>query len=255
MKKNLSEVVEKFQQKLISRREFLKEINHMILNTPVFAGYYEHDIKYDFYALVASMIEKIVSRYKKQKNASFETWFYIVLKRAFFNFLNKQKLKEKKNKALINALFLESEGWYIEKNNIDNINIFKYLTDKEKEIISSKYGINLYNENELNEFVLKIIFKLDKKRKIEDKLAKRYMQIIKIQKDILDENDLIIKEKLKEKEKTFKLYKRNLEKIFTGYCVLPSNKWVAEKLGIKDGTVSSHLNKIKNKLKNRINLN
>ena len=124
---------------------------------------------------------------------------------------------------------------------------FSILTEKEKDIISLKYGINI-NELDISKSIDQILKKMDKKRNMEKTLTKKYFKIIKLQKMILRTNDFNEKSNLKtELERTI-FYKRKLEKIFNSYNVLPTDRWVGDQLNKSAGTISARLYKIRKKL-------
>ncbi|MBN2545628.1 MAG: hypothetical protein JXB50_07520 [Spirochaetes bacterium] len=253
MNKSIYYYVQKFLNGSISKKELLKEISFFILKIPVIKGYYDDDIKYDFYAYVISKIEKIILNYKIKKESSFESWFFVVLSRQFYNYLNK-KLKPSNYNFNIQTLFPSLsdlyENYYSEKkieNDTDIHYDFSFLTEKERNILAFKYGINAYN-NGYMETAKIILEKIEKKKKIEEKIYNKYLKLLVVQKEIIrtnSETDMII---LKNKETMLKKYKRRLEKIFKSYNIYPSNEWVANKLGISEGTVGAYLFKIKNKI-------
>src|SRR4030065_224072 len=94
MNENLIIYVKKFQNGSITKREFLKHVNPIILNVPVYLGCKSTDVKHDFYAHIISKIDKLISFYKEVPHAKFTTWFNLVLKREFYNFISKAKKKD-----------------------------------------------------------------------------------------------------------------------------------------------------------------
>ncbi|HCL55715.1 MAG TPA: hypothetical protein DHW82_01730 [Spirochaetia bacterium] len=52
---------------------------------------YDEDIKGDFYLYLCERLEKIISDYKIQESAQFKTFFYLVLRRHYLNFIQSRK--------------------------------------------------------------------------------------------------------------------------------------------------------------------
>jgi RNA polymerase sigma factor (sigma-70 family) len=234
--------VKKFQEQKISRREFLKEEGGLILKMPGYLGYNDKDIQYEFYALIASKIDRIISKYKIQDNSSFETWFSLVLRRYFFHFIKNVKQKEEIEKFIPDNFDLLTENPGI------NINLnLSCLSENEQKVVRLKYGINSESHNKENTAGI-ILKKLDNKKRIEEKITKKYVALLQTQKNIKTEThpDKILL--LKEKEKRIRENKRKLEKEFESYSIYPTNSFVSEQLGISQGTVASYLNRVKNKM-------
>ena len=249
MNKELVSYAIKFQKGQISRREFLREINDIILKTPRYSGVYDKDIIHEFYAFFISKIDKIITRYKVKENASFNTWFNIVLKRSFINFYKNYKNHEENETVEyidnypINGSeknLLEAKSFVLEKLN--------FLSENEKTVLSLKFGLNI-NSNINIENSLNVIYnKLLNKTKIEEKITSRFSKLLKLETALKNETDKNKINEIKIKiQKTLK-NKRNLEKVFYGSSSLPTNKWVGEKLGLTEGTVGAYLNKIKIKI-------
>lgn len=247
--RELQDVVKKFQKGMISRKNFLKEVNTLILNIPVYMGCNDKDIRHDFYAHVIAKIDKIIASYKEIDTASFKTWFDIVLKRVFCNFIKKLNKKKNSENKQVYELFhndiLQSEYNSI-KDEKPSSN-FSILTEKEKNIIALKFGILMENRD-VRDSTNKIIERLEKKIKIEQLITKRYFKLINIQKNISREIDDELIITLRNQETKIKYSKRQLEKALNSFSVLPSNQWVGNKLGITSGTVGAHLTKIKKKM-------
>lgn len=249
MDENLSIYVKKFQNGLIAKRDFLKHVNRIILNVPVYHGCKSSDVKHDFYAHIISKIDKLISFYKEMPNAKFTTWFNLVLKREFYNFISKIKKKDdfesfQINEAIINYPVITQP--FSEKKNNMSIN-FTSLTEKEKNVIALKFGIKIF-ERDISKSVDKILTRLDKKRNIENVLSRKYYKILNLQSQISNSEDADKINRLKNKLQKAIYYKRKLEKTFSSISTLPTNKWVGEQLGLSEGTIGAYLNKIKTKL-------
>ena len=128
-KSKISEQVKAFKEGKISRRELLKDLNHLILNMPVYYGNYDIDIKHEFYAEIISKIEKILSYYKEVENATFTTWFNFVLKREFYIFITKYQKQELETVEYIDEI--KKDDIYSNQNNKYDFD-FSCLTEKEK---------------------------------------------------------------------------------------------------------------------------
>lgn len=252
MKNCLLSAVMKFQKGIISKRVFLTHVNDLILKVPIYLGYKDKDIRHEFFALVISKIDKMISSYKKYDNAKFETWFNLVLKREFFNFIKKINKKNKMEKSYLNELSTERTEIPNDclSDDIKQID-FSTLTEKEKNIVALKYGIQI-GQRDITKTLDKIIDKMEKKKRIETLLTKKHFKIIALQREISNEvNSNIINEMINEIEKV-KKSKRRMENILNKYSVLPSNKWVGEQVGILEGTVAAYLFKIKNKILKKV---
>jgi hypothetical protein len=243
-KSNLATWVKAFKEGKISRRELLIELNTLILNTPNYYGNYDIDIKYEFYAEVISKIEKILSYYKEIPNATFTTWFNFVLKREFYLFI----IRHQKNELETVEYIDEIKKNDIYSNQSCNYNFdFSCLTEKEQEILALKFGV-FFPDYQTDDSNLIIVDKINRKRTIEQKITARYIKIINLQKKIQKEEDSSVIKDLKEKLNKTTISKRRLEYLFNRFNLMPSNQWVAEKLGISTGTVGAFLNKIKIKM-------
>jgi len=249
---NIIDAVRAFQKEKISKRELLKELNDLILKTPNYYGYFDKDVKYEFYAYLISKIEKIISCYREIPEATFTTWFNVVLKRQFYLFIKKYKTQEQETVEYIENI--NGDQCNCRSSSINRYNFdFSHLTEKELIIFRLKYGI--YNfDDELKESNSIIIDKLNRKRIIEDKIAGKYHMLINLQKQIQLESDKTTRNNLKERLAKVVENKRQLESKFSKFSMLPTNKWVGNKLGLSAGTVGAYLNKIKIKIKKNNNL-
>jgi hypothetical protein len=242
MVKSSNEIVKKFQEKKITRREFLKEKGGLILKIPAYLGYNDKDIQYEFYAFIASKIDLIISKYKALNTSSFETWFSLVLRRYFMHFIKMIKQKEEFENYIVETAELS------ETNTKSDINLdLSCLTANEKKVACLKYGLNTDKNNSENIAGL-ILKKLDNKKRLEEKITKKYVTLLQTQKNIRFETRSEKILELKEKEKKIRENKRRLEKEFESYSIFPTNSYIGEKLGISQGTVASYLNRIKNKM-------
>lgn len=252
MKENIEKMIENYNEKKgnISRREILSLLSPSILNTPLFCNCYDKDIKSDFYLYVLSDLDKLLKKYKKQENCSFLSWFSIVLQRKFIQYRIK---KEKSHREIIekrNIRFDEIEYKtppQQKQKNVDLSKIFNLncLSKVEKKIVDLKFGTNEHNDASLES-------KQRKLKLLEQRIVKNYFQLIDLHEQIGKTRDLQEKDKLKEKIKLVRQAKRKNEQQIYAINMTNSNKWIAEQLHIAEGTVSSHISRLKEKLRKNI---
>jgi hypothetical protein len=242
--------VRKFKTGQISRCEFLRSVNDIILKIPIFLRYPDNDLRYEFYAHVIAKLERMISSYKEMEKAKFTTWFNLVLKREFYNFIKKRNKSENLERDLLadlaNENILYTQACDSMEDHEKKIE-FQFLTEKEKTVVSLKYGIRI-GDRDIQHTTNEMIEKLEKKRKLEKLASKRYFKLVGLQKSILKETDPELIEDLKKEEIKIKKSKKRMERIINSTSVLPTNKWVGSMLGISEGTVAAYLNKIKNKM-------
>lgn len=250
----LSESVLRFQKGLISRRDFLKLINSVILNYPFHYGSFDTDLRHDFYSVVISKIDKIINSYKEQENAQFSTWFNTVLRNEFFCLMKKKKREIEKLEALDvyaeNHIQPFSSNECSDKKNDDRIDL-SILTDNEKKVVSLKYGINSSGED-ISGSINIILERLEKKKRLENKISERYIKIVSFQKMLSNEIEETRKNRIKEELTKTTKSKRRFENTYQRFSLLPTNKWVGLKLGLSEGTIASYISKIKIKFRRRI---
>ncbi len=84
--------------------EKIKEIlSNFIYQFPAIAfECYDDDIKGDFYLYVLDRLKKTISNYKIQNKSQFKTYFYLVLRRFYLNFIHSQN--ENKTESLPNEI-------------------------------------------------------------------------------------------------------------------------------------------------------
>jgi hypothetical protein len=247
MVKNVALLVSKFSKDMISRRELLKELNPAILKIPLQMGYYDEDIKHEFYARIISKIHLILPHYKEVYNKSFQAWFKVVLRHDFIHFIRKWN-----SDNLINTDFknLIAQELIQNENNCNNEKFFSEnfnsinFTEREKKVIALKFGIKI-SDVDISDTVNKILDKLEKKKALQNKISNKFIKIINLHKILSNETDISKILILKKKEFKLKSSKRRFEKIFNSFNILPTNGWVGKKLGLKEGTIAAYLNKIK----------
>lgn len=250
-KNDLSYYVLKFQKNRFDRKELLKKLAPLILKIPPTKGYYDEDLKYDFFLFIASKIDKLLSPYKIKKDSNFEAWFFVVLSRQFFEFLNQSKWKIEENNNLI--FLLEKNSFFSEELDFCTTNKkltfdYSFLTKREKEVLSLKYGVSFEKIN--NEETKKVIIKkIEKLKKLEEKLKKYQAQLIKLQMKLSNVADNNEKNRLISKERKIKLFRDKTIEIMNSTSIFPENKWVAKKLGISEGAVATLIYRIKQKIK------
>lgn len=98
----------------------IKEIlSEYIYHFPAIAfDSYEEDDKGDFYLYISDRLEKILTEYQVQENCLFKTYFYLVLRRHYLNFI-KSSTREKKWKT---ESIKEETVSYQDKNKEDENN-------------------------------------------------------------------------------------------------------------------------------------
>lgn len=255
MKKDYSNVVSKFKRGLLSRRELIQEFTSLILTTPQYFGYFDRDIKNEFFAICISKIEKIINSYQEREDAVFLTWFNVVLKNEFRMFIKKwnaiENFESKQIYNLKNLNILYEDACYFDKEDCQAFDPsmvkLPFLKSAEKEIIKYKYGI-FQNGVKISEVQDQIEKKLEIKKRYEELINHKFVELIRIQQKILTELCVEKKNVLKKKEQKIKQTKRSYEKIRDNIYYFPTNKDVGNKLNLSGGTVGTYLNRFKNKL-------
>ncbi len=254
------QIVIGFQKKSISRQKTLSFLSKDILNTPGYYGYHEIDIKHDYFAYIAGRLDKILARYTPIEGAEFETWFSLVLKRNFYTFIRNMNNRNNKDTIVFTTVANENQI-YMEKDYepeeaaliVMKEQLKSILTASEFEIVSYKTGI----DPECNDFET-ISEMINRKRiikiQMEDKLGALHTNIMNYRKKIdsagVDESKEIYLNKLR---KLIEI-KRNLEKKIDKVKIATTNRWIAARLNIDEGTVGAYLYKIRNKIKTHIKL-
>ncbi len=248
MSEEITISVKRYLSGRLSRREIISVLTPTILIIPKLFKNYDPDIRSEFYMEILGSIEKIVSKYKEIENCRFETWFIFVLKRCFVLYLRRNKKRDN----LCGDRELDENklrSHYNDKNSEQPHEHYKItnLTDTERTILKYKFGF--YSEDLIT--CDKVEEKMKRKISMEIKMNSYYQQLLKIQmqqKYMLSELEMAI---LKEKEQRIYNNKRKIEKVYAKYKIQPSNRWIAEKLDIAEGTVSSLINRIRDKIKRK----
>lgn len=249
MKSDFIKAVRSFKAGVISIRSLVTELTPTILKIPAILGYCEKDIKHDFYAEIISRLEKIISLYKEIPGATFSTWFNHVLKMEFYGFIKKKNKKELEYAVYYENSILSEYNDPLEdelKGKVRNSD-YDILTKKEKKILDLKYGLTL-DSFENKESIKIIIEKLDKKKKLEDRITLIYLKILNLEKKNYQEIDPEIKNGIRSDIEKLRYKKRNLEKNYYRQILTPTNEWVGDKLNISKNTTATFLLKIKNKM-------
>jgi hypothetical protein len=256
MYKNLSDIINNYKKGYIDRRELLKHINQIILNVPSYFKCYDKDVLHDFYAMIISKIDKILSGYENINHASFKTWFTKVLKINFITYIRMRNEKTAKEfqHELFYHLFKEFpvNGEDVECYENNDVSIFDFLSYNEKAVLSYKFGFNFIEDNDSSSARI-ILEKMEKRKKVELKIEKRYFKLISLQRKICETQNEEIRRELMKEEKIQKEFKKKLENKYKNFNILPSNKWVASKMGWQEGTVAAYLSRIKTKILKKIN--
>ena len=289
---SLVNAVNNFQQGRISRREMLHHLNDLILNTPSYYGHLDDDIKHEFYSYIICKIDTILNRYKEIQDIKFEAWFYLAMKRKFFDFIRKKKKQEQSNilEEVQDFRISETPSTYQcieddqsvtpEREMIDLC--LKNFTKKEIQVMSIKYGFNNLNidsdSNKTNDnsntndnnntidssndssiynllpddFTTIIEKKIKRKKKFENMLFNKHRELINIDKKICCELDPDIKSELKQKRKILLEKKRLLEAQYNNVEMCAPNRFIAQKLNISHNTVGVYISKIKCKFNKAI---
>jgi len=127
-------------------------------------------------------------------------------------------------------------------NPLENFD-FSIFSENENKILDLKYNVGIKSEKSIN--AKQILIKLENKAKIEDRLSKKYIKLLNIRNMMRFETDRGALDQLKIEEQKIKNSKRKLEMFSNKISLLPTNLWIGNQLGIKSGTVSSYLNRIK----------
>lgn len=253
---NLTNLAIKFQKGLIGRRQFLSKISLIILSIPKQFNVTDEDESHEFFAFILSKIDNLMARYKVQEDASFYTWLNFVLKRQFRNFEKLRKTKvvfdnEKTLKNYYNKVEFQLEQDNHFEKELANID-FSLFNDAEKQIIAYKYGLYIKKYCNTIPTMDKISKRIEKKRVMESNACRSHYKILKLQEKLKNENDKEEIEKILIKEKIAIKAKRNIEKRIKKLRIVPTNTWLAEKLGISRLAIIKAINNIKVKLNNQL---
>ncbi len=256
-----------FKNRQISRQKLLSVISKNILAAPSYYGNNDDDIRHEFYAYIAGNIEKILKNYKPVEKVKFDTWFNLALKRKFFSFINKvnnEKIREEMftysgNNDIDLIASVDSE--YSDKSEKveDMLNtqvkvldsLKPHLTEHEIKILCFKFGLDeaITEHETIKEMVAR---KRNTRIKLEQRITHAYTKIIRYQNKIYRTEDFEAKNRFSDKLNKVINTKRNLENKLKKVQLFPTNRWVAGKLSINEGTVAAHLNRIKQKIKTKI---
>jgi len=150
-------IIRDFKKQRVSKRELIKYLSSIIISIPHLFGYYDHDTKTEFFVEVTSKIEKFISFYKEQDDVKFLTWFVVVLKRDFIRFIKK-----------------------LNKN--ENFEVYK------KKVLFAKFGLS-FEEKETSLTAKKIVERMEKRFKYKEAINKKYVRLLRIQKQIKEEHE------------------------------------------------------------------
>ncbi len=92
--KEIKQWIVTFQETNQGFDKILEALADLIYQFPAIAfEVYHHDIKGDFYLYVSERLEKILKSYQPLEKAKFKTFFYLTLRRHYFNFIKARKPK------------------------------------------------------------------------------------------------------------------------------------------------------------------
>lgn len=228
----------------LTKEKLINILTPYIYNLPAKLLHFDPDLTHNFYVHVISRLDRSLARYNEQSDCTFLSWFYVKLKRDFFQFMKKHKRKLRGESLIQSSEELDN----LPQQRADMREKIKLLegdtlNKREKMIVKLKYGIENSRLSEAS------INKLRGKRLLEKELNKKYYKLLTIHKELAETSCPRRRMELRLREKETRRIKRLIEKRYNSYNLWPSDKWVGSKLKLKRGTVSYYLYRIKQKLK------
>jgi DNA-directed RNA polymerase specialized sigma24 family protein len=244
--KNFKTAVDQYRLGKITRREFLKETGIYIVKYPHFLGYHDDDIRHEFYAFIASKLDGIIKKYDNVRDISFLGWFNKVLKNQFMSFMKSQKTKKICEQQL-ESCFADADLFEAveKKENVLQIDLSD-LTDNERKIIFLKYGFDA--STSAHSFINE---KIERKIFLEDRLTRKYIKLLKIQKAIINEIDPVKKKELVIEELALKRSKRKIEKVVKSLSLNLPVTLIEKESGITVRTVATYISRAKKKIREK----
>lgn len=242
--KELKEVIVNYRSGKITREKLINILTPYIYNLPAKLLQFDPDLTHNFYVHVISRLDKSLARYNVQSDCTFLSWFYVKLKRDFFQFMKKHKRRLRGESHIESSGELDSLA-HQRLEIAEKVSILEgdCLNKREKMIVRLKYGIENSQLNEAS------IGKLKRVRLLEKELNKKYYRLLDIQKELVETGCPRRRMELRLRERETRRIKRLIEKRYSSYNLWPSDRWVGRKLKLKRGTVSYYLYRIKQKLK------
>ncbi len=133
--------------------EIIKEISDMVYNYPRVVFNRSKDDCSEFYIYFIEDVKKIIKKYNENL-ASFNTWFNVVLKSRYINWLNKLSYKRKKQVDII--LWEDLTLGTDDKNKEEKLFYNIYLSQQNEKYDSqlSKKLMKIYNKMSLSDIIL-----------------------------------------------------------------------------------------------------
>lgn len=241
---DLKEVIVNYRNGKITKEKLINLLTPYIYNLPAKFQHFDPDLTHNFYIHVISRLEYSLVKYNEQSDCTFLSWFYVKLKRDFFQFMKKHNRKLKGESLIESSEELDN----LPQQRVliqEKIRLLEgdTLNKREKMIVKLKYGIENSQLNEAS------INKLKGIRVLEKELNKKYYRLLAIHKELAETSCPRRRMELRLREKETRRIKRLLERRYNSYHLWPSDRWVGSKLKLKRGTVSYYLYRIKQKIK------
>jgi hypothetical protein len=247
-KQDLKKMAMSYKQGRISRREFSGAASKLILSIPGRFNNNDADVRHEFFAHILAIIDTLIQKYTPLENVPFEAWFIFVLKRQYFAFIKKDQDKILCLSDTIEKMTGACDPGFSRVNETDKRLDLSNLTEKEKRIAALKYGLSV-PDVDISETCSTMLLKTEKRKDLENKIHYRYRSMIMLESRIRSESDKIRRKQLIERNLNIRNSKRRLEFKYRRLSIYPTNKWVAGKLGVSEGTIAAYINKIRRKVK------
>jgi len=201
----IKEIIRKYKEEKIDFKTVLENLSDFIVNFPKIGfSVFDEDICSDYYVYVLDRLPKIIKDYNENENATFKTFFYLVLRRQYLNFI-KQYNKNQDKKEYINENLCYEDLTNIKITTKEVINILSKLDNKSRLLIKLRFPQFLVSEDffELSKefkkeptfFLERLEIILDSDTPVPPRIIAKFLEIdVKI----ISKNLFNIKEKIKQ---------------------------------------------------------
>jgi RNA polymerase sigma factor (sigma-70 family) len=165
----IKNAITKFQQQGNNFEKIRETLSQFIYHFPAIGfDVYDEDIKGDFYLYINDRLKSILAKYRVQEKALFKTYFYLVLRRYYLNFIQSRKTPSYTTGVDENYLTFDEDDFLEKKVKLEKISlIFSSLPPKYRLILKLRCPDFLLPEDlhaigkEFNKDPAKLIAKMD----------------------------------------------------------------------------------------------
>lgn len=275
----IKSMIKEYNKGKIELKSIIEYLSSIIYSFPKITSRMDDDACSDFFEYILVRIEKIISQYKIM-DCQFLTWFTVVLRRHFYNWI-KANSKNQKELAILNKPLSEDskdeiiskisyQDYNETKPNENIVEIIDKLPPKIRIIIKLHY-FDFFNEDDLidihenfeidmktliskfHKLKEKAVKRVEKVENIQERLGKAYLKFIKLRekknKNTADKNLLLDLEESIKKVKN--IHNKELNKLKKSFIKL-KNKEIGDFLGITSKKVANLLFRGKKILKENL---